>query len=483
MKNKILLRLILYFVSSFIVFALIIGVTFTVFFSKYNIEAHKNTLESRAKNAAATLSEMLENNVGGKVAQGTGFGAYLRFIEDISMNEVWVVDYDLEPLTCGREEHTNHEELLNKKLPVWATETVLRAIDQKSLISENYNIASEPPSIITTMPIILKDKSVVGAVLLHSHVSDVDDLTRNGVTILVSSMAFAVIVSVLIAGVLSSHFTKPLGMMKKAALRISGGDYTVKTGVKQADEIGDLAAVMDDMGEKLEESSQEYIKLDRLRRDFIANISHELRTPVTVIRGSLEALCDGVVSDGTKVAEYHTQMLSESLHLERLVSDMLDLGRLQNLDFDMEVEEVDLKGVTEDVIRGMRRIADQKRINLVYTYNDERLITTGDYARLRQMFIIILDNAIKFSPVNSAVDITLSKIQTATTVRIKDRGCGIPPDELPYIFERFYKKCSEENKSGTGLGLAIAKQIAERHMVAVDVISTVGEGTEFIFTF
>jgi signal transduction histidine kinase len=99
------------------------------------------------------------------------------------------------------------------------------------------------------------------------------------------------------------------------------------------------------------------------------------------------------------------------------------------------------------------------------------------------MLIVILDNAIKFSPENKTVGITLSKTESGTAVVIKDEGCGISPDDLPYIFERFYKRRSEENKTGTGLGLAIAKQIAERHIVTVEVKSTPEEGSEFTFTF
>lgn len=483
MKNKILFRLISYFVTSFIIFALIIGVIFTAIFSKNNMDVHKATLEERAVNVAETLSAMLESNVDGKAKQGTGFGAYLRFIEDISMNEVWVVNGDLEPITCGEEEHTAHEELLNKELPDWAVDTVLSAINEKTLISDSFSTQGEPPSLLTAMPIILQDGSVIGVVLLHSHVSDVNELTHNGVMILVLSMTVAVFISVFVAVILSSRFTKPLSKMKDAALQISSGDYTVKTGLTQLDEIGELASVMDDMADKLGDAAQEHIKLEKLRQDFTANISHELRTPVTVIRGSLEALCDGVVSEPEKVRDYHRQMLSESIYLERLVSDMLDLARLQNLDFAIEVDEVDLKDIIEDVIRGMKRIAEQKQVRLSFCCVGEGFRVTGDYARLRQMLIVILDNAIKFSPENESVDIILSQSETITSVLIKDRGCGIDSNDLPYIFERFYKQRSEENKTGTGLGLAIAKQIADRHGVSVNVNSTLGEGSEFTFSF
>ena len=483
MKNKILFRLISYFVTSFIIFALIIGVVFTASFSRYNTAVNIYELEKKAVSVANTLSEMLEVNVDGKARHGTGYGAYLRFIEDISMNEVWVVDNNLEPIRCENEECSDNTDLLNKELPVWVTGTVLKTIGEKTLISESNNTISAVPFVITAVPIILTDGSVIGAALLLSYVSNANDATRNGVEILLISMAGAVLISVLVAIVLSTRFTNPLGKMKKAALQISGGDYTAKTGVKQLDEIGELASVMDDMSDKLAAAALEHMKLDKLRRDFVANISHELRTPVTVIRGSLEALCDGVVSDAGKVAEYHSQMLSESVYLERLVSDMLDLACLQNLDFAIEIEEVDLKVIMEDVIRGMRRIAEQKQINLVFYCDGNSFTTTGDYARLRQMMIIILDNAIKFSPEGGTVGIALFKSGAGTTVLVRDKGYGIPPDDLPNIFQRFHKHRSEENKTGTGLGLAIAKQIADRHMITVNVESKIGEGTEFTLLF
>jgi len=485
MKNKILFRLITYFVTTFLVFSLIIGIVFSTFFARHNLNVHKVELEKRAVNVAGTLSEMLEGATDGQARQGTGYGAYRRFIEDISLNEVWVVDRGLNPISCGSEHHdnTDHTELW-KELPDWTINAVIRAIDEKRLISESSNTLSQAPVIITAMPIIMDDGNVLGAALLLSHhVSDVAEITRSGVMILILSMGAAVIISVFIAVILSSRFTKPLGMMKATALRISGGDYSVKTGVKQPDEIGELAAVIDDMAGRLEASLQEQIKFDNMRRDFIANISHELRTPVTVIRGSLEAICDEVVSDPAKIDEYHNQMFSESVYLERLVSDLLDLARLQNPDFSIEFSDLDLKDVMEDVIRGMKRIAEPKNVNLIFDCTGRDFSAIGDYSRLRQMLIIIIDNAIKFSPDGKTVDIILSETESGKCIIIRDEGCGISPDDLPFVFERFYKQRSEENKTGTGLGLAIAKQIADRHGISIKITSNQGEGTEFAFDY
>ncbi|HZW48677.1 MAG TPA: ATP-binding protein, partial [Bacillota bacterium] len=258
----------------------------------------------------------------------------------------------------------------------------------------------------------------------------------------------------------------------------ASGDYNVKTGIQQKDEIGELASSIDILSERLETASHESERLNQLRRDFIANISHELRTPITVIRGSLEALCDEVITEPQQVKAYHLQMWNESLYLQRLVNDLLDLSRLQNTDFQIDLQEVNLCEVLEDVVRSARQMAQAKHIQIEQEIKSEICAIHGDYGRLRQMFLIILDNAIKFSPKNGSVKVSLQD----HTITICDRGIGIAETELPYIFERFYKVQSEANKSGSGLGLAIAKQIAERHAIELSVESKVGLGTEFRFT-
>ena len=480
MNSKILHRLIAYFVTTFLVFSLIIGIVFSALFSRHNLIVHRAELEKRSVNVASTLSAMLEDRIDGELRRGTGYGAYLRFIEDISMNEVWVVNHNLQPISYGHTDH-DHIEIMTKSLPDWALPSVKRAIEEESVIIES--VFSDGHIIIVVRPIVLLDGSVFGAVMLQSHVIDLNEVTSSGITLLIFSIAAAIIISIFIAIMLSNRFTKPLGMMKTAATQISAGDYSVKTGVSQPDEIGELAIAMDEMACKLDAASKETLKLDKLRKDFIANISHELRTPVTVIRGSLEALCDGVVSDAAKIAEYHSQMLSESFYLERLVTDLLDLARLQNPDFAIEMEAVDLKDIAEDAIRGMKHIAEKKDIKILLTCDGTNYAATGDYARLRQMLIVVLDNAIKFSPTGKKVCVALSAAENTIDMVIQDEGCGIDPDDLPNIFERFYKQRSEENKTGTGLGLAVAKQIADRHGIEIEVISNPNRGTEFRFNF
>jgi signal transduction histidine kinase len=172
-------------------------------------------------------------------------------------------------------------------------------------------------------------------------------------------------------------------------------------------------------------------------------------------------------------------MLGESLYLQRLINDLLDLSKLQNPDFRMEMQELDLRDVLCDAVRSASQLAREKNVAIRQTCDGPAPRLAGDYGRLRQMFLIVLDNAVKFSPPGSDVTVTLED----SAVTIRDRGAGITEEDLPHIFDRFYKTRSEENKSGSGLGLAIARQIAERHHIELSAESRPGEGASFRFAF
>lgn len=493
MKSRIARRLMLYFAAALLLFAGVSGALFIPLFRTQTIEAHKTDLEARAVSIAAGLSDLMSGEgtdtgngaaMGGAAGKGpsgngqagmSGYGAYLRFIDDIAMSDVWIVDEDLNLIMENRLSGTSYN---YADLPEDADRVVQEVFDGKTTFSEGFSSLLDTPTLTVGTPIEL-DGEIVGAVLLHSPVEGIEDASMQGVGILAVSAVAALVLAVILSAFLALTFTKPLNKMKDSALRLAEGDYAAKTGVRLKDEIGELAGTIDVLSEKLLAARQESEKLDKLRRDFVANISHELKTPVTVIRGSLEALCDGVVTEPEQVERYHRQMLEESLYLQRLISDLLDLSKLQNADFKIEKEMLNLCDILSDAVRSAGALAQKKEIRIRQESDAASLAVTGDYGRLRQMFLIILDNAVKFSPPGGEILVSLE----GKTVSVRDHGKGIAGEDLPHIFDRFYKVESEENKSGSGLGLAIAKQIADRHDIEVSVASRQDEGTEFRFRF
>lgn len=483
MKSKITVKLSLYFSAVLILFAVIIGIVFISLFQRQAINQMKDDLQTKAVSIATTLSEYMSStsstgsgNGRGQMGNGlSGYSVYLRVIDDIAMTDVWLVDENLQLITGNQ---TSGIEYNYSDLPDDAETVVTEVFSGKTTFSEGFSSLLNAPTLTVGTPITV-DGEIIGAVLLHSSVDGMTESTVQGIKILLFSMLIALLLSFLLSVFFAFSFVKPLTKMKNSTLLLAGGDYQVKTGVLQNDEIGDLAAAIDSLSIKLDEARKESEKLDKLRRDFVANVSHELRTPITVMRGSIEALSDEIVKDPEQIKSYYRQMLNESIFLQRLVNDLLDLSRLQNTDFNIEMQELNLCDVIRDASRSARQISVEKHINILLDFDKQAYPYTGDYGRLRQMFLIILDNAVKFSPTESTVKVSL-KDHVAT---IHDQGPGIAPDDLPFIFDRFYKVKSEDNKNGSGLGLAIAKQIADRHSIDLTVDSRLGEDTTFLFKF
>lgn len=474
LKSKIAKKLSMYFALALLIFSLIIGSAFFFLFRKYTVDVHKNEL----KNYAVSLAEALSGENNRSFGNGMGgLGAYLHFINEVAKTDVWIVDEKLNLVTAHMRQGMMRGRYNIAELPSHAGEMIDSVFQGKTVFSEEFSDVLSKLTLTVGTPIKNANGDILGAVLLHSPVDGTTTAVNQGFIILGISMLFALIAAFILSILLSYSFTKPLSKMKKTALRLSHGDYTVQSGIKQNDEIGELSEVLDLLSNRLYDASQQSEKLERMRRDFVANISHELRTPITVIRGSLEALCDKVVTDPKKMEDYHCQMLSEAKYLQRLVGDLLDLSGLQNTDFAIEMQPVNVCDIVSDAAKSIEQLAQDKKISINTKTQSTCITLQGDYGRLRQMFLIILDNAVKFSHDNGRVDIFVYENQ----VTICDNGTGIDPEQLPYIFDRFYKTNHEQNKSGTGLGLAIAKQIAERHGIKLYARNRQDGGAEFVF--
>jgi len=189
------------------------------------------------------------------------------------------------------------------------------------------------------------------------------------------------------------------------------------------------------------------------------------------------------VSDETEVDEFHRNMLGEAIHLQRMINDLLELSRLQNPDFVMQFAPMDIQLAVSDALRAADQLADAKGVSIARKLSDDDVGILGDYGRIRQLILILLDNAVKFSKKGDTVTVELLREKQCIILRVKDEGKGIAPSDLLHIFNRFYTVPDADNDSGTGLGLSIAKQIAIRHNAIIDVESREGQGSVFVVRF
>ena len=406
----------------------------------------------------------------------------MRIIEDIAMGEVWIVDAKTGNIVQGRNEKGRSFSYL--KLPPNAEETIKKAISGETTTTENFNDYLNENSITVAVP-IKNGETIEGVVLLHSPVKYMSSALKSGIYTLIFSILAALILASISAVWLSISFTKPLNKIRDTTTELAKGNYEVTTQIKQSDEIGELAKSIDKLALQLDKSSKESERFEKMRQNFIANISHELRTPITVIRGSIEAICDGIISDPKQLKDYNEQILSDSIHLQRLVNDLIDLTKLQNTDFSIDKSTINLLEIINDAVRSMKQISTKKGVKINFSaenaIEEDRYLFVGDYQRIRQMIIIVLDNAIKFSNENQKVDILLKKENKKYELKICDSGRGIDPENIGEIFNRYHKSNTEENKNGMGLGLAIAKEIAIRHNIEILVESE--PDVQTIFTF
>lgn len=223
-------------------------------------------------------------------------------------------------------------------------------------------------------------------------------------------------------------------------------------------------------------------KLEQMRKDFVANVSHELKTPITSIKGFSETLLDGAMEDKQTLVAFLTIILNESDRLQTLIQDLLDLSKMEKQGFQLSYQKMNIVDVLKEVLPILAGKANEKNIALQLEAEGDEVFVEGDVYRLKQVFINLITNAISYTPANGLVKVEVRERTNKIRIKVIDTGIGIEKKEIPRIFERFYRvdRARSRNSGGTGLGLAIVKHLIEAHKGNIRVESKVGRGTTFI---
>ncbi|MFD1608387.1 ATP-binding protein [Oceanobacillus luteolus] len=262
-------------------------------------------------------------------------------------------------------------------------------------------------------------------------------------------------------------------------MHMQGRDYVMlMTPLYDENHVRGAVAVIRDMTEER--------KLDKLRKDFVANVSHELRTPISLLQGYSEAIVDDVAETKEDKNELAAIIHDESLRMSRLVNELLDLARMEAGHIQLNVETLEIEKYIQRIIKKFQPIAEENQVELKLTMKVEKGEVTFDGDRVEQVFTNLIDNAIRHIGEQGYVHVSVESDESEFRAEIADNGSGIPEEDLPFVFERFYKadksRTRNKQKKGTGLGLAIAKNIIHAHQGKIRVKSKIEQGTTFSFT-
>ena len=324
---------------------------------------------------------------------------------------------------------------------------------------------------VLSVPLVLEDGQMAGVLQVGASLWEVDMILQRLLTILVGGSLLAVVVSMLLGIWLARTALKPIDEITQTALRISRAEDLHQRLPAPAvqDEVGRLTDTFNEMLGRLE-------NLFETQKRLVADVSHELRTPLTTIRGNIDLLRRGAAEDREAREEALKAIEAETLRMSRMVSDLLLLARA-DAGFPLERKPVELDTLLLEVYRQALLLSDGVKVHLGH---EDQAVVLGDADRLRQALVNLVDNALKYTPPGGEVRLSLYRDQDWVRVEVQDTGIGIAPEDLPHIFERFYRADRARGSSGgTGLGLSIADWIAKAHGGQITVKSKVGQGSTF----
>jgi two-component system phosphate regulon sensor histidine kinase PhoR len=294
----------------------------------------------------------------------------------------------------------------------------------------------------------------------------------------------AVIIALIAAYFLSRSITLPIRQMRETAQQIAKGDFDRRVRIKSKDELGELAESLNTMADELQQKMENLKLLDRMRTDFVANVSHELKTPLTLIRGYIETLEDRAMDDKEAATKFISIIKEHADRLGHIVDDLLSLSELELSDDSVHKSEFDLKKLIDEVSLGFGHALAEKKQKLNVSSKGSDFRIKADLGKIEQIFVNLIDNAVKYTKESGRIEISLCEQGQTVCVTVQDNGIGIPKEHRDRIFERFYRvdKARSRELGGTGLGLSIVKHIVLAHNGKITIESELNKGTKISVT-
>lgn len=331
------------------------------------------------------------------------------------------------------------------------------------------------PMLTVAWPVIM-DGNVVGAVFVHKKLSDMTASMVDMYRQIINAALISLAVAVILIYFLGKNILKPLREVTKATKQLARGNFDVRLNIRSEDEIGELSKTFNSVAEDLG-------KYENTRRSFVANVSHDLRSPLTSMQGLVQGILDGTIHKDQQ--DYYLNIvLDETKRLNLLINDLLDLSQIESGKIAFEFKNVDINELIRRCLITFESRISARNIDVAVDIRDEKQYVHADENRIWQVMMNLIDNAVKFTPEGGVIRIHTSESPASIFVNVNNTGETIPAEDLPYVFERFYKadKSRTREQEGTGLGLSIVKKILVGHGQNIWVKSSGKDGTTFTFT-
>ncbi|MBR6303670.1 MAG: HAMP domain-containing protein [Lachnospiraceae bacterium] len=371
--------------------------------------------------------------------------------------------------------------VLDSNTPININEAVYIEDFDPTVISGSFYIIDDffgsfDHDVLTVISPITTDYFLKGYVAIHASISDIQNTSNTILNICYITLAIIFFLSFIILIFFTQLVYRPLRKITFAAEQYAQGNYHYEISLDSNDEMGYLAASLNYMANTIAGQEDD-------QKKFVANVSHDFRSPLTSIRGFLEAMLDGTIPLEMH-DKYINTVLNETDRLTKLTNSLLTLNNLNTSGVILDLSNFDINKVIRDTAASFEGSCRSKGISIALSLTGEEMVVRADCERIKQVLYNLIDNAIKFSHHDSTIKIETTLRKNKLFVSVKDSGVGIPKDDIKLIWNRFYKSDSSrgKDKRGTGLGLSIVKEIINAHNENINVVSTEGEGSEFIFS-
>ena len=462
-KRSIYVQLFTLVMAIFLISVMITGGLLFGFLGSYFTETNEKELKNIANQIVDITVDMAT------APQGASYESYtgdLATIASTTGTEIFIIDYEGKLVASSIKGYSgNIKENFTKSILEGNTETFRGTINGISRVS----------MLAVGQPIKYRN-SVVGGVLVSIPLPQISQARTEVLKIFLWNVGLVTLFVAVLVYFLSKRISKPISQLNNAAKSIAAGNFDQRVEIDEINEIGELGETFNYMAESIEQ-------FENTRNSFLANVSHDLRTPMTTITGFVQGVLDGTIPED-KRDWYLSIVLDESKRLSRIVTDLFDISKLEQGSFNLEPKDFDINELVRiNIIKFEKRITD-KDIQLSVEFERDGLFVNADKDAISRVLTNLFDNAIKFTNEKGFIDIRVGTKNGKAYVSVQNSGMGIAEDELLHIFDRFYKtdKSRSLDKNGAGLGLYIVKSIIQAHGERVWAESTQGEFARFSFT-